>query len=136
MEYEYYVQTSKIQHHMSLFPFLFVFSERRSEVIVRFVDIGGIVEHHCLYSHFLMIVLWSVKTTLWTLKSIWISYIDFKTKHKYCQFRQYFSQYIFFRNQSCGEYGSCFKIRCITWNQSILVSSDIDMRITNGQVNM
>jgi len=32
----------------------FVFSELRSEVIVRFVDIGGIVDHYCFNSLFIM----------------------------------------------------------------------------------
>jgi hypothetical protein len=31
-----------------------VFSELRSEVIVHFVDVGGIVDHHCL--NFLFII--------------------------------------------------------------------------------
>jgi len=31
-----------------------VFSELRGEVIVRFVDIGGIVDHHCLNFIFLL----------------------------------------------------------------------------------
>ena len=38
-------------HHMSWS--LLVFNELRWQVVVRFVDIGGIDDHHCLNLHFI-----------------------------------------------------------------------------------
>ena len=40
------------QHHKSWY--FFVFSDLRQEVVVRFVDIGGIVDHHRLHFLFIM----------------------------------------------------------------------------------
>ena len=45
-------QDLDFQHHMSCL--FLVFSERRWKVFVCFVDIGGIVDHHCL--NFLFII--------------------------------------------------------------------------------
>jgi len=50
---------------------LFVFSELRWEVIARFVDIGGIVDHHC--SNFLSIIYdYHITRAFTTMKLIFI----------------------------------------------------------------
>ena len=62
------IQDLDFKHHISCF---FVFSELRSEVIVCFVDIGGIVDHH--YLNFLLIIHWQLKTYIvyWLILKTW-----------------------------------------------------------------
>ena len=42
------VQTLHLDCQRHLFHGLFVFNDLRSDVVVCFVDIGGIVDHHCI----------------------------------------------------------------------------------------
>ena len=53
---------------------LFVLSKWRREMIVRFVDIGGIVDHHCLnflFIRYLWLVLDIQQQTLSTWNALW-----------------------------------------------------------------
>ena len=42
------VQSLHLDCQRHLFHGLFVFNDLRSDVVVCFVDIGGIVDHHCI----------------------------------------------------------------------------------------
>ena len=55
---------------MSCVMVLFVFSELRWEVIVHFVDIDGIIDHHCLNFLFIMISIIHNDTTAYQINSM------------------------------------------------------------------
>ena len=50
------IQISTLTSISNIIPLFSVFSELRSEVIFRFVDIDGVLDHHCLNFLFLIVI--------------------------------------------------------------------------------